>query len=371
MFCSYNQETSRKTYLHQRTKIIQRPNGTFKSETISIAESSPLLSETLSPLQHYMFPPTRKSTRPSLHPKQPKIAAAMVNFTNPFMSKSTGKDRIGRPISQCPQCLNGQPILGGHCLSCGFRNGPPILNAEESEIRSPDISSKNTRRGKGRGRQPADNSEDIANYQNQGNFGYGARYDISPIFSPSKPPSPETYRPRAKDHQSVAPSDSVSNNWDQRGRRKSTPPPLPGPSNPRPRSARRNDSFIQRELHPEYENPDSSPTTPPPTILRAPNLNKDLPSVRTKHHNQGRDIEMRAFGNVDLEAGPEDNNAIRTRDFWGRTEVDGTKRSRWAILKDNMQKDWLGLGFGLVFLAMFIGFVCADAYYETHHLAVE
>jgi hypothetical protein len=48
MFCSHNQETSRTTYLHQRTNTVQRPNGTFKSETISIAESSPLLSETLS-----------------------------------------------------------------------------------------------------------------------------------------------------------------------------------------------------------------------------------------------------------------------------------------------------------------------------------
>jgi hypothetical protein len=48
MFCSHNQETSRTTYLHQRTNTVQRANGTFKSETISIAESSPLLSETLS-----------------------------------------------------------------------------------------------------------------------------------------------------------------------------------------------------------------------------------------------------------------------------------------------------------------------------------
>jgi hypothetical protein len=298
----------------------------------------------------------------------------MVNFTNPFVGKGTGKDRetrIGRPVSQCPQCLNGQPILGGHCLSCGFRNGPPILNSEESEIASSDISPKNTRRGKGKGRQPADNSEGIASYQNQGNFGYGARDDGSPIPSPLEQLSPETYRPRAKDHQSVAPSDSASNYWDKRGRRKSTPPPLPGPSNPPPRAARRNDSYIRRELHPEYENPDSSPLTPPPAILRAPNFNKDLPSVRTMHHNQGRDIEMRAFENVDLEAGPEDNNAIRTRDFWGRTDVDGTRRSLWTILKANMHKDWVELGFGLVFLVMFIGFVSADAYYATHHLAVE
>ncbi|KAH8750673.1 hypothetical protein F5882DRAFT_470320 [Hyaloscypha sp. PMI_1271] len=298
----------------------------------------------------------------------------MVNFTNPFMGKSVGNDRetrIGRPISQCPQCLNGQPILGGHCLSCGFRNGPPILNAVGSEIRSPDTSPKNMRRAKSKGRQPADNSEGIVNYQNQGNFGYGARDDVSPISSSSKQPSPETYRPRAKDQQSVAPSDSVSTYWDKRGRRKSTPPSLPGPSNPPPRGARRDDSFIRRELHPEYENPYSSPSTPPPAILRAPNLNKDLPSVRTKHHNQSRNIEMRAFENADLEAGPEDNNAIRTRDYWGRTEVDGTRRSRWAILKDNMHNDWLGLGVGLMFLVMFIGFVCADAYYETHHLAVE
>jgi len=228
----------------------------------------------------------------------------MVNFTNPFMGKSAGnyrETRIGRPISQCPQCLNGQPILGSHCLSCGFRNGPPILNAVESEIRSPDISPKNTRRGKGKGRHPADNSEGIADYQNQGNFGYGARDGGSPISSSSKPPSPETYRPRAKDQQSVAPSDSASNYRNERGRQKSTPPALPGPSNPPPRGARRDDSFIQRELHLEYENPYSSPSTPPPAILRAPNLNKDLPSVRTKHHNQGRDIEMRAFENAQCE----------------------------------------------------------------------
>ena len=42
MFCSHNQETSRTTYLHQKTNTFQRP---FKSETISIAESSPLLQK--------------------------------------------------------------------------------------------------------------------------------------------------------------------------------------------------------------------------------------------------------------------------------------------------------------------------------------
>jgi hypothetical protein len=46
MFCSHNQETSRTTYLHQRTNTVQRVP--LKAKPFPIAESSPLLSETLS-----------------------------------------------------------------------------------------------------------------------------------------------------------------------------------------------------------------------------------------------------------------------------------------------------------------------------------
>jgi hypothetical protein len=48
MFCSHNQETSRTTYLHQRTNIVQRPNGTFKSKTNFHNRKLSPLSATLS-----------------------------------------------------------------------------------------------------------------------------------------------------------------------------------------------------------------------------------------------------------------------------------------------------------------------------------
>lgn len=325
----------------------------------------------------------------------------MTNFANPFTSnKWEGVGRsstVSAPTSMCPNCLD-EPMYNGHCSQCNFRNGHPVFSeAEQSQdpaIEVPsDISPKNMIGAKDK--QPAGSLENIASYQR--NFSYGRRDDdyVSPVSSSHS--SPQRERRGAGDYQSLSPSDSISNyprgNGGGRdsipampapfkppspiyahgyGQRRDSSPDVVSPSNKPPRW---NESFIQGQYGgismDEYPGNRVSSNPPP---REPPNLMKALPPVKLRQYTRGEeDLERQGFEDIDLRERPQDSNWSRTRNFWGPREADGTKRSRWRMISDNVSHDCLGIGlcmFGFFVVGMTI-FIATHYYYISHHPAIE